>query len=109
MPPRRDRPDDAVDAVDAELVPADRTPPTRRTASPEPPVVARLIVEIRSDGSRTIARGAMEDPTTGKKVAIEARGDSPLALAVSLARSLFTVPALARSAARALLRGRRDG
>jgi hypothetical protein len=24
----------------------------------EPPVVARLVVEIRSDGSRTIARGA---------------------------------------------------
>src|SRR5205085_5408337 len=30
-------------------------------AKREPPVVARLVVEIRSDGSHTIARGAAED------------------------------------------------
>jgi hypothetical protein len=67
----------------------------------EPPVVARLIVEIRSDGSRTIARGALEDAQNGEKVAIEARGDSPLQLAIALARSLTQLP-------RAMLRGR-DG
>jgi hypothetical protein len=65
----------------------------------EPPVVARLVVEIRSDGSRTIARGALEDAQHGEKVAIEARGDSPLQLAIALARSLTQLP-------RAMLRGR---
>ena len=104
MSTRREPPDDVV--TDAELVTSDPRQPAPRTARPEPPVVARLVVEIRSDGSRTIARGAMEDPTTGKKVALEARGDSPLALAVSLTRSIFAVPALARATARALLRGR---
>lgn len=65
----------------------------------EPPVVARLVVEIRSDGTRTIARGALEDAQHGEKVAIEARGDSPLQLAIALARSLTQLP-------RAMLRGR---
>jgi len=65
----------------------------------EPPVVARLVVEIRSDGSRTIARGALEDAQHGEKVAIEAHGDSPLQLAIALARSLTQLP-------RAMLRGR---
>jgi hypothetical protein len=74
----------------------------------EPPVVARLIVEIRSDGSRTIARGAMEDVTTGQRTAVEARGDSPLQLALALARSLTQLPRLgARSAIRGLLARRR--
>ncbi len=65
----------------------------------EPPVVARLVVEIRSDGTRTIARGAVEDAQHGEKVAIEAHGTSPLQLAIALARSLTQVP-------RAILRGR---
>jgi hypothetical protein len=73
----------------------------------EPPVVARLVVEIRSDGSRTIARGAMEDVQTGQSVAVEAKGNSPLQLAVAMARSMFKTPALARTAARALLPGRK--
>lgn len=73
----------------------------------EPPVVARLVVEIRSDGSRTIARGAMEDSTTGEKVAIEARGTTPLSLALGLAKSMTKGRAFARSAARALLPGKR--
>ncbi len=73
----------------------------------EPPVVARLIVEIRSDGSRTIARGALEDVASGQRTAIEARGDSPLQLAFALARSLTQLPRLAtRSAVRGLF-GRR--
>lgn len=74
----------------------------------EPPVVARLVVEIRSDGSRTIARGAVEDAQRGERVAIEARGDSPLQLAIALARSLTQLPRLsARSAVRGLL-GKRE-
>ncbi len=69
----------------------------------EPPVVARLMVEIRSDGSHTIARGAMEDLLGGEKVAIEVHGSTPLALALGLAKSMMRGKAFARSAARALL------
>jgi len=85
----------------------------------ELPVVARLVVEIRSDGRRTIARGAMEDVsdgrrtiargamedvTAGQQVAVEARGDSPLQLAMGLARAIVRGPMFARAAARGLLR-----
>jgi len=74
----------------------------------EPPVVARLVVEIRSDGSRTIARGALEDTQNGQRTAIEARGDSPIQLAIALARSLAQVPRFAaRQAIRGLLPRRR--
>jgi hypothetical protein len=77
--------------------------------SEEPPVVARFVVEIRSDGSRTIARGALEDAQSGQRVAIEARGDTPLQLALALARSLTQLPRFsARSAVRGLLGRRRD-
>ena len=80
------------------------TPPEVLEHTDEPPVVARLIVEIRSDGSRTIARGAIEDVSTGARTTIEARGNSPLQLAVALARSLTQLPRLgARSAVRGLL------
>ena len=73
----------------------------------EPPVVARLVVEIRSDGSRTIARGAVEDTVSGQRTQVEAHGASPLQLALALARSLTQLPRLsARSAVRGLL-GRR--
>lgn len=75
----------------------------------EPPVVARLVVEIRSDGSRTIARGALEDTVNGQRTQLEARGDSPLSLALQLARALTQLPRLtARSAVRGLLGRRRD-
>jgi hypothetical protein len=75
----------------------------------EPPVVARLVIEIRSDGSRTIARGAIEDTVNGQRTAIEARGDSPLQLALQLAKSITSLPRLtARSAVRGLL-GRARG
>lgn len=59
---------------------------------PEPPVVARLMIEIRSDGTRTIARGALQDELSGEKVAIEAKGNSPIELAGQLAKSLVTAP-----------------
>jgi hypothetical protein len=61
----------------------------------EPPVVARMIVEIRSDGSRTIARGAIEDVATGQRAAVEAKGGTPLQLALSLVRSLGQLPRFA--------------
>jgi hypothetical protein len=72
----------------------------------EPPVVARLMVEIRSDGSQTIARGAIEEMTSGEKVAIEARGTTPAQLAASLAKTIFATPFLAKAAVRAILDGR---
>jgi hypothetical protein len=74
------------------------------TKEEEPPVVARMVIEIRSDGTRTIARGAAEDASTGEKVAIEVAGSTPLQLALSLMKTMATVPALARSAMKALKR-----
>lgn len=68
----------------------------------EPPVVARMVVEIRSDGTRTIARGAAEDVNTGEKVAIEIAGTTPLQLALSMMKTVATLPAIARSAVKAL-------
>ena len=86
-----------VPSGDAELVTSD-----------EPPVVARLVVEVRSDGSRTIARGALEDLEAGQRTALKVEGGSPLELAWSLARAMFALPQLARGAARAFLAARRD-
>ena len=80
----------------AEVMPAD-----------DPPVVARLVVEIRSDGSRTIARGAMEDVATGQKVAIEARGSTPLSLAIELSRAVFSMRKLGGQVVRRLLPGKK--
>src|SRR6185369_11930267 len=67
--------DPAVPAIDDEL-----------------PVVARLIVEIRSDGTRTLARGAMEDAASDTRVGIEASGTTPLELALGLAKSILAAP-----------------
>lgn len=64
----------------------------------EPPVVARLIVEVRSDGTRTIARGGLE--AGGEAVTLEAHGTTPAQLAASLARTIFTAPALLRQLGR---------
>ena len=79
---------------------------TLAEAPDEPPVVARMVVEIRSDGTRTIARGALEDALSGERVAVEAHGSTPMALAASLAKSLFAAPMLARQAVRALIESR---
>lgn len=70
----------------------------------ELPVVARLIVEVRSDGSRTIARGAMEDAASDTRIAIEASGSSPMELALGLAKSILAAPWLRRQMVRGGLR-----
>ena len=70
------------------------------------PVVARLVVEIRSDGTRTIARGALENTELGERVSVQAEGRTPLDLALSLGRALLQAPSFARQAARALLAAR---
>ncbi len=98
--------DDEDDAPNVEVMPAGER--ELKQKHDEPPVVARMVIEIRSDGSRTIARGAMEDVQNGQQVAIEAKGNSPFGLALSLARSMFSAPTLARTATRALLRGRKN-
>jgi hypothetical protein len=94
--------------------PRDKMPVAARPSQDLPvavaelPVVARLIVEVRSDGSRTVARGAMEDAASGTKAAIEASGNSPLELAMALAKSIIAAPWFRRQAAlsgiRALLK-----
>jgi|SRR5687768_7486362 hypothetical protein len=72
----------------------------------EPPVVARMVIEIRSDGTRTIARGALEDALSGERVAVKAEGSTPMALAASLAKTIFSAPALAGQAVKALIEQR---
>ena len=93
-----------------ELVDASAAPGKAITSDEDLPVVARLVVEIRSDGSRTVARGAIEDVHSGVKTAVVARGSSPVRLALDLARSVASLPALGlvRGAMRGLL-GRRSG
>jgi hypothetical protein len=94
-----------TDDATPELV---RATPSELADAHEPPVVARLVIEIRSDGSRTIARGALEDTTTGQRAMIDARGTSPLQLAFALARSFGQLPRLsAKMALRRLLPGRK--
>lgn len=65
-----------------------------------PPVVARMVVEIRSDGTRTVARGALEDLQSGEKVALVANAQSPLALAQELTKTLLKTPIFATSLAK---------
>ena len=81
----------------ASRVPLVSRPPDDPANPGEPPVIARVMVEIRSDGSRTIARGAMEDLLSGERVAIEARGSSLLNVALQLAGSMRSLPNLIRS------------
>jgi hypothetical protein len=76
-------------------------------ARKDPPVVARLVLEIRSDGTHTVARGMAEDVARGERVIVDAEGATPLQLVFSLLRSLADVPALGRSFASGLLGPRR--
>jgi hypothetical protein len=86
--------------------PLEKKPDGPLEARAEPPVVARLVIEIRSDGSRTVARGMAEDVALGERVQIQAEGATPLQLALSLMKALKDVPSLARGFAKGLLPGR---
>ncbi|MBL4845671.1 MAG: hypothetical protein JKY65_09105 [Planctomycetes bacterium] len=55
----------------------------------ELPVVARMVVEIRSDGIRTVARGAFEDFQTGQSVGIETDPLAAAKLAQAFTRSIL--------------------
>ena len=59
---------------------------------PEPPVVAQLMIEIRSDGSHTIARGALHDLRTQESAHVHAEGQTPAQLITSLLSSLLSLP-----------------
>jgi hypothetical protein len=54
----------------------------------EPPIVARCVVEVRSDGSLSIARGVFE--LEDQQVMLEGVGRSPSELLSMLARGAFT-------------------
>lgn len=83
---------EAMTKVSDELPVATSPEATLPTQGDDLPVVARLIVEVRSNGFRTVARGAMEDASTGARAAVEAAGSTPLELALGLAKSLFAAP-----------------
>jgi hypothetical protein len=89
----------------------DAAPPAHRErdapAQGELPVVARMIVEIRSDGTRTLARGAVVDVASGQQVAVEIGAGSPWQLAKSLVGLLLSAPRRAGATMRALVGGRR--
>lgn len=71
---------------------ATRAPADLAQGEDEPPVVAQLMIEIRSDGSRTIARGALNDLRNGESAQVLARGRTPSELMLSLASSLLALP-----------------
>jgi hypothetical protein len=73
-------------------LPADRPDELLPAKDDLPPVVARLVVEIRSDGTRTVARGGLEDVALGQKVALQAEAGSPLELSRLLLRSMVATP-----------------
>jgi hypothetical protein len=62
-----------------------------------------MVVEIRSDGSRTVARGAIEDLQSGERVALRADATTPMALASELAKGLLRTPVLAKEAVKSVL------
>jgi hypothetical protein len=61
-------------------------------AEQEPPIVAQLMIEIRSDGSHTIARGALHDLRSQESAHVHAEGKTPAALIASLLGSLLSLP-----------------
>jgi hypothetical protein len=67
----------------------------------EPPVVGRIVIEIRSDRSRTIARGMFEHGRD--RTSLEAEAATPYRLALALARALFQSSPPAGSNAPAVL------
>jgi len=57
-------------------------------ASDEPPVVARCVVEVRSDGSLSIARGIFE--LEGERVMLEGKGRTPQELVSAIAKGALS-------------------
>lgn len=74
-----------------------------------PPVVLRMVVEVRSDGSRTVARGAIEDIPNGERVQVKIDNFSPLLLGKEITRALIGLPSFAKRAAVRMLLPRTTG
>lgn len=89
--------DTAETETEAELTPLE-SEELATEGGDELPVVARMVVEIRSDGSHTVARGAVEDLLNDQRVAVEAEAGSPLELSRALTKLLLSAPFAARSA-----------
>ena len=75
------------------MSPAEQAEALRRHADTlelgvEPPVVARCVVEVRSDGTLSIARGVFE--LDNERVSLEGRGSTPQELLSMLARGALT-------------------
>jgi hypothetical protein len=51
------------------------------------PIVARLVVEVRSDGTRIVARGLIEDLARGERTTLEAGAENEHALLALLMRA----------------------
>ena len=70
-------------------LPQELDPKAALANAEELPVVARMVVEIRSDGIRTVARGAFEDFQSGQQVAIETDPLAAAKLAQAFTRSIM--------------------
>jgi hypothetical protein len=73
------------------------------TDQPRPPVIARIVVEVRSDGTKTRSYGVLEDLRHGHQSQIVMPGPWP-GVAVALLRNLLTASAMARQVLGAVLR-----
>lgn len=79
---------EVVPEGDAQL-PRELDPQGVLANSEELPVVARMVVEIRSDGIKTVARGAFEDFQTGQQVGIETDPLAAAKLAQAFTKSIL--------------------
>lgn len=82
-----EEPQEVVPSGDAELSELD--PAGALAHAEELPVVARMVVEIRSDGIKTVARGAFEDFQTGQQVGIETDPLAAAKLAQAFTKSIL--------------------
>jgi hypothetical protein len=74
------------------------------SSHPELPIVARILVEIRSDGTRTVASASVQNALLGQAVSVQAETTTPNSIAQVLLRSMARMPLLGTVASRALLR-----
>jgi len=98
---RDESPADAAASAEVARAATDRD---ALVGAEELPIVARLAIEIRSDGTRTVARGAMHDVASGQQVAIEIGSESVVQLARQLTAQVSGVVAgvLSRAIGRAI-------
>jgi hypothetical protein len=80
------------EAVTKNSAPLQKSGAPITSPNDEPPVVAQLMIEIRSDGSRTVARGALHDLRNDEHAHVHAEGKTPQDLILSLMGSLLSLP-----------------